>query len=223
MNKIFKRTVDTIIIILFIVLMGYHITGNKIHEVLGVITFIFFIIHNLLNIRWYKSIFRVKYNLYRIFQTSINLLLLVSFCGMIISGVMISSFAFDFLNIPSTMFGRSLHMISTSWGFIFMSIHVGLHLHGILIKLNKKIKNSTFEYIYYLNIFLFSIFGLYTFMTSGLWKDMLLVTKFKFFDYDQNFCIFYLGQISIFVFFSFLGYLVLYFIKKLRKVIVKKV
>ena len=39
----------------FIILMGYHITGNKIHEYLGVITLLLMIIHNILNIKWYKS------------------------------------------------------------------------------------------------------------------------------------------------------------------------
>ena len=201
-----RKIVDMIMGILFIVLMGYHITGNKVHEILGIVTFLFFIIHNILNIKWYKTIFKGKYNFRRILTLVVNALLLIAMLGMIISGIMISN-TFSFLNISTTMFGRSLHMISTSWGFILMSIHVGLHLNIILLKLNKKMKDSTFEYIYYLIILMLAIYGLYTFINDGLWKDMLLLSKFKFFDYEQSPFIFYLGQVGILIFISFLVYI----------------
>ena len=201
-----RKIVDMIMGILFIVLMGYHITGNKVHEILGIVTFVFFIIHNILNIKWYKTIFKGKYNFRRILTLVVNVLLLIAMLGMIISGIMISN-TFSFLNISTTMFGRSLHMISTSWGFILMSIHVGLHLNIILLKLNKKMKDSTFEYIYYLIILMLAIYGLYTFINDGLWKDMLLLSKFKFFDYEQSPFIFYLGQVGILIFISFLVYI----------------
>ena len=201
-----RKIVDMIMGILFIVMMGYHITGNKVHEILGIVTFVFFIIHNILNIKWYKTIFKGKYNFRRILTLVVNVLLLIAMLGMIISGIMISN-TFSFLNIPTTMFGRSLHMVSTSCGFILMSIHVGLHLNIILLKLNKKMKDSTFEYIYYLIILMLAIYGLYTFINDGLWKDMLLLSKFKFFDYEQSPFIFYLGQVGILLFISFLVYI----------------
>lgn len=216
MKKNIRKIIDIIMIIFFVILMGYHITGNKVHEVLGVIIFVLFVVHNILNIKWYKTIFKGKYGFCRLFQILINFLLLASMLGMIISGVMISSSVFQFLNIPTTMFGRSLHMLSTSWGFVLMSIHIGLHLNIILVKLNEKVKNSTFEYIYYLIICLFMIYGLYVFISDGLWKDMLLITKFKFFNYNQNSLLFYLGQFSIFLFLSFTIYWILCLIKKLK-------
>ena len=84
--------------------------------------------------------------------------------GMMISGIMISSDVFDFLNIRTTMFGRKLHMISTSWGFVLMAIHVGLHITGIMNKLNTKMKNSTFEYVYYFILVILVGLGIYSFI-----------------------------------------------------------
>lgn len=49
---------DIVMTCLFIVLMGYYITENSIHEILGIITFVLFIIHNILNIKWYFKSFR---------------------------------------------------------------------------------------------------------------------------------------------------------------------
>lgn len=114
--------------IIFIILMGHHITGNLIHETLGTGIIILFIIHNLINIRFYKVIFKGKYNLKRTFLTLIDVLLLFSMLGIIVSSMIISNDVFAFLNIQTTSFGLKLHMLSTSWGFVIMSIHLGLHL-----------------------------------------------------------------------------------------------
>ena len=102
MKKI-RILIDVLMTIFFIILMGYFITGNKVHEILGTITFVLFIIHNILNIKWYKSILKGKHNFQRIFHIIINLLLLVAIIGMMVSGIMISSNVFSFLNIQTTM------------------------------------------------------------------------------------------------------------------------
>lgn len=140
--------------------------------------------------------------------------------GMMISGIMISANVFSFLNIPTTMLGRKLHMISTSWGFVLMSVHVGLHLGTILGKINKKMKNSTFEYVYYFALLLLGAFGLYSFITMKLWEDMFLINEFKYFDYNQNVIMFYLKYLLILIFIALLVYFVL---ALLRKICNKKV
>lgn len=211
-----RKIIDILMTILFIVLMGYHITGNKLHEVFGVSAFLLFIIHNILNIRWYKNIFKGKYNFQRIFTLLVNISLLIAFICMMISGIMISSNVFAFLGIKTTMFGRNLHLVSTSWGFVLMSIHLGLHLNIILLKINKKMKSSTFEYIYYLILILLAVFGLYTFISSGIYKDMFLISEFKFFDYDQNPILFYLGIFSVLSLFSLVTYVLLIIIRKIK-------
>jgi len=53
MKKI-RILIDMLMTIFFIILMGYFITGNKVHEILGTITFVLFIIHNILNIKCFR-------------------------------------------------------------------------------------------------------------------------------------------------------------------------
>ena len=215
MKKI-RILIDMLMTIFFIILMGYFITGNKVHEILGTITFVLFIIHNILNIKWYKAILKGNHNFQRIFHIVINLLLLVAMLGMMVSGIMISSNVFSFLNIQTTMFGRKLHMLSTSWGFILMEIHVGLHLNSMMSKINKKMKNSTFEYVYYFGLLILEGLGLYSFISTKVWEDMLLVNDFKFYDYNQNGIIFYLKYIGIVVFIELTVYLIFKLINKLK-------
>ncbi len=210
----FRIIVDVLMFVCYVILMGYHIVAHEVHEILGVITFGLFIVHHILNIRWYKSIFKGKYNLYRVIQIIIDMLLLVSMIGIIVSSMMISSTVFSFLGLKTTQFGRSLHMISTAWGFVFMGVHLGMHLNVILYKVNKKMKDSTFEYVYYLIMVLFMLYGLYSFIDTEMWKDMFLVSKFKFFDYNQSPILFYLGEVCIIFLFAFGIYILLNLRKK---------
>lgn len=216
MKKI-RIILDIVMTCLFIVLMVYYATENSVHEILGVITFTLFIIHNILNIKWYKSIFKGKHNFQRTLHIIINLLLFLAMLGMMVSGIMISADVFAFLDIPTTMFGRMLHMVSTSWGFVLMAIHVGLHITGIMNKLNTKMKNSTFEYVYYFILIILIGLGIYSFINLNLWEDMFLVNHFKFFDYEQSPIVYYLKCLSIIIGLALVIYFVLSIIRKLKE------
>ena len=65
--KVVRMFLDILMFILMLILMGPHITDNIIYEILGVTTFILFIIHHTLNVRYYKNIFKGKYNFMRTF------------------------------------------------------------------------------------------------------------------------------------------------------------
>lgn len=206
--KKFRILLDCIMTILFIILMGYYITGNNVHEILGTIVFLLFIIHNILNIKWYKIIFKGKHNFQRTFHIVINLLLFIDMIVMMISGIMISSSVFEFLNIPTTMFGRKLHMVSTSWGFVLMAIHVGMHITSIMNKINSKMKNNIFEYVYYLIISIIVGSGMYLFISLKIYEDMFLVNDFKYFDYNQNSIMYFLKYIIVLISITIIVYAV---------------
>ena len=216
MKEKLKKILDIIMIILFIILMGYYTTDNIVHEILGITIFVLFIIHNILNIRWYKGIFKGKHNFQRTFHIILNLLLFIAMVGMMVSGIMISADVFAFLGIPTTMFGRRLHMLSTSWGFILMAIHVGLHISALMNKLNTKMKNSTFEYVYYFILLLLAGLGIYSFINLKVWEDMFLVNDFKFFDYEQSSIVFYLKYLSILIFIALVIYIIFFLLRKLK-------
>lgn len=214
--KKFRILIDIAMTCLFIVLMGYYITENKTHEILGTITFILFILHNILNIKWYKSIFKGKHNFQRTFHIIINIMLLLAMIGMIVSGIMISVDVFGFLNIKTNMFGRKLHMASTSWGFVLMAIHIGLHLNGMMTSLNKKMKNNTLEYVYYFILVLIAGYGLYSLIASKILEDMFVVNHFNFFDYDKSPIMFYLEHLAIILFIALTIYFIFMIIGKIR-------
>lgn len=205
--------IDIIMFVLFIILMGYHITGNKLHEILGIITFILFIIHHVLNRKWYKALPKGKYNGQRIVSTIVDFLLLIDMLCIMISAIMISTTVFSFLNIKTNMIARSMHLSSTAWGLILIGIHLGLHLRICFDKIRKKIKTSSFEYTFYLIILLLLIYGIYAFIKNAPWQELFLLTHFKFFDYEQLPIFFYLEYLGI----TFLTIMITYSIMKVTK------
>ena len=206
MKKV-RLIIDILMYCLFILVMGPHITENFLHEIIGTIISVLFIIHTTLNIKFYKILFKGKYNKKRIILTLVDILLLVCMIGMIISSLIISNNVFKFLNIETTMFGKKIHMLSNSWGFILMSLHVGLHIEPLI----KKIKNK----ILYVPLFIIYIYGIYSFIKLDFINDMFLLSHFKMFNFNEHFIIYYLHVIATSIFIILTMYIINNF--KLRK------
>ena len=178
MKRIIKICVDAVMYIIFLYLMSYR-AGQGVfrHGVWGCILFALFILHHILNLHWYSGLLKGKYDLSRIFFTGINLLLFMAMVVMGISSVMMSGDAFSFSPFYQTQTARMLHTTSTAWGFVLMLLHLGLHTHALLTKLQKKLNNTIFGYVYNLLFITLLITGLYSFIQSSLLKSMLLINK----------------------------------------------
>jgi hypothetical protein len=69
-KMLFKLVNDVVMTVLMLIAMAYYITGNTIHEIVGVVVLILFIVHNLLNGRWYKVILKGTANKQRFYCTT---------------------------------------------------------------------------------------------------------------------------------------------------------
>ena len=120
-TKIVRNIINIAMPIMMITLMAYQLIGKAYHEYAGTVLFIIFIIHNILNIKWYSNLFKGSYTPYRILSTIINILLLIT---MAIS--------------------RLIHLSASHLGFILVSIHMGMHLGIFLPKNTNNIKKLVF-------------------------------------------------------------------------------
>ena len=73
---------------IFLFMDEFSLSGLA-HEILEITLFILFILHSILNYRFFTSLFKGKYSLNRIIRTTINILLLASMIITIISSFMI--------------------------------------------------------------------------------------------------------------------------------------
>lgn len=207
-KQIVKISVDIIMTVLFITLMAYHITGNRLHEWLGTSLFVLFILHHILNLNWYKTLFKGKYSAVRILMTVLDILLLAAMIGMMISGMMLSREVFGFLNLRAGMFGCRLHMVSTSWGYLLMSAHIGLHFGMIIGMIKKKFKRCSklLGVIGKTAAALISAYGVYAFIKRQLTKRMFLLVEYAFFDYKESPLFFFGDYLCILFLFAALAF-----------------
>ena len=58
-----RLMIDISMTVLLPFLMAYSLIGEAFHEVVGTAIFVLFIVHHLLNRRWYGALFKGKYNI----------------------------------------------------------------------------------------------------------------------------------------------------------------
>lgn len=190
-KMILKMSIDLVMTILLLFQMAYMLVGNTAHEWIGSIMFVLFILHHVLNIRWYRNLFKGRYSGFRVLQTVVNFSVLFCMLGLMVSGIIMSRTVFSFLPIDGGMgFARMLHMVTAYWGFLLMSVHLGLHwgmILGMVRKIRKQ-KEPSKPQTWALRILalLISGFGVYAFLKHNLLSYMLLKNQFVFFDMQQT-------------------------------------
>ena len=199
---ILKILVDLAMTVLLLLLMAYLLVGETAHEWMGLAMFLLFIFHHLLNRNWYSNLFRGKYTPLRILQTTVDVLLLAAMIGLMVSGIILSRVVFDFLPISGGMgFARTLHMIASYWGFLLMSLHLGLHW-GMIIGMFRKaagIEHPSRIRTWILRVLAVGLcaYGIYAFVKNGIASYIFLQTHFVFFDMDQPLPFFFAEYIGM--------------------------
>lgn len=218
-KQIVKISVDAAMTLGMLFLMGYHLWGDTVHEWVGAGLFLLFILHHILNWRWWTGLFRGKYTAVRILQTTINLLSLAAMLGLMVRGVILSSKVFAFLQIRGHMaFARRLHMAASYWGFLLMTAHLGLHwgmVLGLALKMGKtKLPGRPVSPWLTLLGALIAIYGVVAMVRRNLATYLFLRAEFVFLDFSESKVLFYLDYLAIMGTFIFLSH---FAVKLLRK------
>lgn len=134
-----KILLDTVVRFLLLLLMAHSLIGEMAHEWMGIGVLLLLLLHLILNGKWLGTIFIGRYTAYRIFQSTLVLLLAVTMLGSMVSGVILSKYLFRFLQIDSGRFlVRTIHMLCGYWGFILVSLHIGLHASVMISKVKRR-------------------------------------------------------------------------------------
>lgn len=96
-----KRTarvvVDLGMTVLLLLLMAYSLIGEEAHEWLGAAMLLLFVLHHIWNFTWCRNLAKGRYTPFRVVQTVVAGLLLVTMVGSMASGIVLSRYAFGFL------------------------------------------------------------------------------------------------------------------------------
>ncbi len=181
-------------------LMAYEWIGQAAHEWIGIGMFALFVLHHILNGKWSRHLFRGKYTAFRIIQTLLVLLVLLCMIGSMVSGIILSRYALSFLPISGGQtFARNLHMLSAYWGFILMSLHLGLHWNIMLGMVKLLVKTPSFVRTWTVRICGAAIagYGIYAMIKRGIPDYLVLKNQFVFFDYEEPLVLFFLDYIAV--------------------------
>lgn len=88
---------DLALAVILLLLMGYSLIGEAVHEWLGIAMMVLAVLHHVWNHAWYKSLSKGRMSVYRTVQTVLNFLLLLSVIGSLLSGLVLSQYILDFL------------------------------------------------------------------------------------------------------------------------------
>lgn len=183
-KRIAKPVTDAAMFVLFLLVMGEAKLPGATHEWLGIALFALFLFHTALNIRWYRALFRGRYPAKRVVQTVVNLTLLISMLGCMVSAVPISGTVFAALPVGGAQMGRTLHLVSTAWAFLLSSVHLGLHLPALFRKIMRgRWEDKTFSLFLGAAAIAFAVYGAVIFMERRFWEELFRTVAFK--DYGS--------------------------------------
>lgn len=212
-----KIIVDVIMTVILMLLMAFELIGRTAHEWLGVGIFVMFVIHHILNRKWTSHLLKGKYTPIRIFQTLLAVLVLVCILCSMVSGIVLSRYVFSFLPIEGgRSWARTLHMIGAYWGFVFMSLHLGIHWNMMMGMVGKAAGNPSALRTWILRILGAAVaaYGAYAFVERGIGGYMFLQNMFVFFDFEEPLILFYIDYIAVMGLFVWIGH---YLAKILRR------
>ena len=132
-----------------------------------------------------------------------DILLFLSMIGLMVSGIMLSNHVFAFLGIHGGMsFARLLHIAASHWGFVLMSLHLGLHW-GMLLGLagrtlkKQKYRSGKGSIPFFIVGAAIALYGLTVFISRDFPVYMFLRTQFVFLDFNEPVPLFYLDCLSM--------------------------
>ncbi|MGL4207898.1 MAG: DUF4405 domain-containing protein [Candidatus Adiutrix sp.] len=218
---------DFIMATLFIVALGYGLTGGLVHEWLGLIFSAIVIFHVFVNWRSFINFFGINFlGLYkkqklayaplsstvvetgrrwavwrRFFSLTINILLFISVVVIFISGAINSHYIFDFFNFKGSFAMRQIHSFAAYWGLVLLGLHIGWQwgkVMGILKSHGLLIAKSVFT-----QRFLFTLtvaivaYGLWASFDRAMGEKLFFGSSFDFWDHGQPQIFFYTHNLAI--------------------------
>ena len=110
-------------------LMAYSLVGERFHEAAGTAAFFLFLLHHRRRGGWYRAFFRGAHTPKRLFDSALDVLLLVWAVLQPLCGVLISKHLYRFVHFSGlTSPAREAHLLLAHWGFLLLAVHTGSHL-----------------------------------------------------------------------------------------------
>ncbi len=205
-----RMIVNTAMTAVLLCLMAYSLIGETAHEILGTALFILFTVHHILNRRWFGALTRGRYGAFRVLQTGLVLLLILSVLCSMVSGILLSNKLYTFLPRikGASVMARSVHLVCAYLNFILISLHLGLHWNAMLSGIRRRGSDDSKNRTWLLRLAGCSAaaYGVYAFVKRQIGEYLFLRTHFVFLDPSEPLVFFFLDYIAIMGLFVWIGH-----------------
>ena len=211
-----KIAVDAAMSVSMLLLMAYGLVGEAAHEWIGMGMFALSVVHHVLNRRWIQAVPRGRYTPLRIVQTALAGLIFLCMVGSMISGIVLSRHVFAFLpRHGGYELAGKLHILCAFWGFVLMSLHLGMHWNMLLTMARKHLRpNQICTWVLRIAGYSFAAYGAVTFVRRDVGLYLLLKSHFVFFDYSEPLIAFLLDYLAVMGLFVAVGFLLSHVIRQ---------
>lgn len=202
-----KLGIDFLMTVLLMLLMSYELIGQRAHEWIGVAMFVLFLVHHILNRKWFGNLRNGRWSPVRIWQVLLILWVLASMLGSMVSGIILSRSVFTFLPIRQGQgISRTVHQFCAYWGFAGMSLHLGFYWNMILTMAKKHANLDSAKWSLRILAAVIVFYGIYAFLKRDIGSYMLLQNEFVFFDYEEPLLFFFMDYLAVMGMFVCLGH-----------------
>lgn len=198
-----RKKLDILMAVLMIIVMSYQATGNLFHEAAGIVLLVLFVVHNILNRKWYERIPKGKYSGFRKMMLVINILTLICMLAAMGTGIYLSQTVFASLwGMREAYLIRPWHVAAGAWGMILISFHGGMHIR---ISGEKKI-------LCLIGGILLAISGIWSFLVLDMPNRLILQDTGKYWRYSG--ILLFLANAAMMAFFAVMESIVAEQLKK---------
>ena len=204
-----KITVDIGMTVSLLFLMPYSMIGETAHEWIGILMFALFVIHHVLNRRWLMAVGRGKYTCFRMVQTFLVVAMLILMMGSMVSGIILSNHLFKAVKLKGfSMEARRVHMFCAYWGFLIMSVHLGMHWNMVIAMMGRLFQKPSTVRKWLVRTAGFGVagYGAYAFYKRQIGDYLLMKMHFVFYDYTEKTIFFMADYLAIMIFMAMAGY-----------------
>ena len=213
-QRVLKIIVDIAMTAALLLLMAFELVGRQAHEWSGIVMFVLFVIHHILNRKWTGHLLRL-----------LAVLILICMLSSMVSGIVLSEYVFEAFSIRGGWsWARILHMLAAYWGFVLMSLHLGIHWNMMLGIAGKAAGKRSGKdavhpkdyraWIIRLAGVMIAGYGIYAFGKRQIGMYLLLESEFVFFNFEEPRVYFFIDYLAVMGLFIWIGH---YAAKLIRK------
>ncbi len=210
-RKLIKRlSLDLVMTAVILLAFAYPLTGNTLHELIGIAMLVLVVVHARWNWKWFLTLLKGKYNGFRRVSVTVNLLLATAALMMMLSGLLNSNLLFSVLNIEFDLLTREFHTAAAYWFLILMAIHLGMHWKMIMAEARSVAGVSggnRFRAVVLRAILLAVVaHGIYASFERSVLSKLAAYYSFDHWDFDESIIGFFAQYLSIVGLYACLAY-----------------